>query len=135
MLPSFQDTEPRFITMLKQSLPSHWQYERHLIDYDNSFGHVINIWVKKSPCQIMSGGKISNIYGETHCIRCDTANAGAYGFDSEALFIDCVLKEIKAIDMRASKSLITPKEMKKLKSDVSEVVNKIKYENNLLLLI
>ena len=94
MIPSFQDTEPRFITMLKQSLPIHWTYERYLIDYSNSFGHELHIWLKKMTCQ-----GLDSRYGETHCIKCNTVNTSAYGFDSEALFIDCVLKEIKTIDM------------------------------------
>jgi len=92
MIPSFQDTEPRFITVLKQSLPSHWQYERHILDYNNSFGHEINIWLKKRT-------PANGLYWETHCIKCDTTNVRAYGFDSEALFVDYVLNEIKTIDM------------------------------------
>jgi len=94
MIPSFQDTEPRFITVLKQSLPNHWQYERHILDYNNSFGHEINIWLRKTICNTGTRRKT-----ETHCIKCDTTNVRAYGFDSEALFVDYVLKEIKTIDM------------------------------------
>lgn len=142
MLPSFQDTEPRFITMLKQSLPSHWQYERHVIDYNNSFGHDLNIWLRKRTCQ-----GLDSRYGETHCLKCDTANAGAYGFDSEALFVDYILKEIKAIDMHdfpPRKSLkdefeeAVPLDLYKLSKDMKHSIKRIEktiIDKKILLLI
>ncbi len=89
MLPSFNHTEPKFITKLKKHLPKNWSYDQHVIDYNNSIGHVLSIWLRRTT---------NDGYDIQHCIKCDTSNASSYGYDSEAMYIDVVLTAVKTIE-------------------------------------